>query len=272
MNHYGFINVWQQGDFVTRAIVIALAAMSIASWSVLLIRLVAVSRLRAMTATMRRAFWSAADFDAGIANLGPSIANPYRDLALAAREASEQRFDDQAMLYGSLDANEWMSRCLKDVFDDHVARLQGGLAVLASIGSTAPFVGLFGTVWGIYHALVSIGESGTASLDHVAGPVGESLVMTAFGLFVAIPAVLGYNAASRGNKAVIHRMMRFMHELHGYFIVGNSPSAPRRPSANAPAAATVRAAKTDDALAAAPDAVARRANGDGGTPLAATTH
>jgi biopolymer transport protein ExbB len=223
MNHYGFLNVWQQGDFVTRGIVIMLAVMSIASWSVLVNKLVAVSRLRTMTATVRKHFWNAPDFDAGIGNLGAAISNPYRDLALAAREASEQRFDDQAMLYGSLDANEWMSRCLKDVLDDYIARMQGGLAILASIGSTAPFIGLFGTVWGIYHALMAIGVSGEASLDHVAGPVGESLVMTAFGLFVAIPAVLGYNAVARGNKAIIHRMVRFTHELHRFFIIGNQP-------------------------------------------------
>ncbi|WP_144109936.1 MotA/TolQ/ExbB proton channel family protein [Paraburkholderia sp. BCC1886] len=237
MNHYGFLDVWQEGDFVTRGIVVILALMSIASWTVLIAKLVSVSRLRAMTAVMRKQFWSAQDFDTGISNLGAAISNPYRDLALAAREASEQRFDTEAMLYGSLDASEWMSRCLKDVLDDYVARLQGGLAVLASIGSTAPFVGLFGTVWGIYHALMAIGSSGAASLDHVAGPVGESLVMTAFGLFVAIPAVLGYNAASRGNKAVIHSMVRYTHELQRFFITGKQRRASPAESTDAAARA-----------------------------------
>ncbi|WP_044529670.1 MotA/TolQ/ExbB proton channel family protein, partial [Herbaspirillum sp. B65] len=100
-------------------------------------------------------------------------------------------------------------------------RPAGGLAVLASIASTAPFIGLFGTVWGIYHALIAIGASGQASLDHVAGPVGESLVMTAIGLFVAIPAVLGYNYVARGNRGVAQKLMRFSHQLQVYYVTGN---------------------------------------------------
>ena len=102
--------------------------------------------------------------------------------------------------------------------------MQRGLSILASIGSTAPFVGLFGTVWGIYHALVSIGVSGQASIDKVAGPVGEALIMTAFGLAVAIPAVLGYNGLSRGNKALSGRLNRFAHQLHSYFLTGAPPA------------------------------------------------
>jgi biopolymer transport protein ExbB len=104
--------------------------------------------------------------------------------------------------------------------DDSSARLQAGLAVLASVGSTAPFVGLFGTVWGIYHALMGIGASGQASIDQVAGPIGESLVMTALGLAVAIPAVLGYNALVRGNKSALSQLSRFAHDLHAYFVTG----------------------------------------------------
>ena len=96
-----------------------------------------------------------------------------------------------------------------------------GLAILASVGSTAPFVGLFGTVWGIYHALLSIGAAGQASIDKVAGPVGESLIMTALGLAVAIPAVLGYNALVRGNKGVSAKLNRFAHDLHAYFVTGS---------------------------------------------------
>jgi biopolymer transport protein ExbB len=111
--------------------------------------------------------------------------------------------------------------------DDSVARMQHGLAILASIGSTAPFVGLFGTVWGIYHALLAIGASGQSSIDQVAGPVGESLIMTAFGLFVAIPAVLGYNALTRSNKAIVNKMNRFAHGLHAYFVTGTKLSSHR---------------------------------------------
>jgi biopolymer transport protein ExbB len=105
------------------------------------------------------------------------------------------------------------------------AKLQSGLAVLASVGSTAPFVGLFGTVWGIYHALMAIGVAGQATIDKVAGPIGEALIMTALGLAVAIPAVLGYNALVRGNKSVLARLNRFAHDLHAYFVTGARVSA-----------------------------------------------
>ena len=113
-----------------------------------------------------------------------------------------------------------MTRHLQNVIDEKVASLQSGMAVLASVGSTAPFVGLFGTVWGIYHALMQIGMAGQATIDKVAGPIGEALIMTALGLAVAIPAVLGYNALVRGNKYVVGRMHRFAHDLHALLVTG----------------------------------------------------
>jgi biopolymer transport protein ExbB len=116
--------------------------------------------------------------------------------------------------------SDWITRTLRNSIDDSTARLQSGLAILASVGSTAPFVGLFGTVWGIYHALVGIGASGVATIDKVAGPVGEALIMTALGLAVAIPAVLGYNALVRGNKGILTKLNRFAHDLHAYFVTG----------------------------------------------------
>jgi hypothetical protein len=116
--------------------------------------------------------------------------------------------------------SDWVTRCLRNSIDDTTARLQSGLAMLASVGSTAPFVGLFGTVWGIYHALMSIGAAGQATIDKVAGPIGEALIMTALGLAVAIPAVLGYNALVRGNKYIVTRLNRFAHDLHAYFVTG----------------------------------------------------
>ena len=124
-----------------------------------------------------------------------------------------------------MDVSDWITRCLKDTMDDAVAKMQSGLAVLASIGSTAPFVGLFGTVWGIYHALLTIGATGQTSIDAVAGPVGEALIMTAFGLFVAIPAVLGYNALTRANKAIVTKLNRFAHGLHAFFVTGTQLSS-----------------------------------------------
>jgi len=220
MHNYGPADVWLQGDFITRGIVVFLALMSIASWVVILIKTMGLLRARAMSKVAYRAFWAASGFEAGIDALGAAIHNPYRQLALTAREANEQQSDAQQLLHGSMSNGEWVSRCLHNMLDEQLAQMQTGLAVLASIGSTAPFVGLFGTVWGIYHALMAIGISGQSSLDHVAGPVGESLIMTAAGLFVAIPAVLGYNALSRGNKGVGRKMVRFTHELHAYFVTG----------------------------------------------------
>ncbi|RYF39704.1 MAG: MotA/TolQ/ExbB proton channel family protein, partial [Cytophagaceae bacterium] len=120
---------------------------------------------------------------------------------------------------------------LKDSIEHSTDKLQRGLALLASVGSTAPFVGLFGTVWGIYHALVSIGLNGSASIDKIAGPVGEALIMTALGLLVAIPAVLGYNALNRGNRTISSKLNRFAHQLHAYFLTGAPPASSKTNSA-----------------------------------------
>ncbi len=118
-----------------------------------------------------------------------------------------------------MDVSDWITRCLKDTMDEGVGRMQAGLTILTSIGSTSLFVGLFGTVWGIYHVLLTIGATGQTSIDQVAGPVGESLIMTAFGLFVAIPAVLGYNALTRANKSIVTKLNRFAHGL-AFFVTG----------------------------------------------------
>jgi biopolymer transport protein ExbB len=238
MQHYGISNVWLGGDFVTRGIVVVLMIMSVISWAVIFAKAFGLSRLRGQSLVAQRKFWTAPSYDEGIVRLGTYSENPYRELALAGREASEQKFDEHQPLTGILNRNEWVARALKIALEDYIARLQRGTAILASIGSTAPFVGLFGTVWGIYHALMAIGLSGQASLDHVAAPVGESLIMTAFGLFVAIPAVLGYNAVARGNKGAVHKTVRFMHELHSYYATGgkvaNKAADPGKQDAAAP--------------------------------------
>ncbi|HNI61844.1 MAG TPA: MotA/TolQ/ExbB proton channel family protein, partial [Agitococcus sp.] len=124
-------------------------------------------------------------------------------------------------LHGQISLTEWLKETLRADIEESAEKMQAGLPVLASVGSTAPFVGLFGTVWGIYHALVGIGASGQASIDKVAGPVGEALIMTAFGLAVAIPAVLGYNTLTRSNKAIISKLQRFARQLHAYFLTGS---------------------------------------------------
>jgi len=221
MEQYGIANVWQTGDFVTRFIFVTLLAMSVASWAVLLTKAIANRRLETIGKRAQARFWATQNLNEGLEALGKTADNPYRALVVAGREANEQQGASHSVMQGSLGSGEWVARGLRNAFDEEAARLQNGLAVLGSIGSTAPFVGLFGTVWGIYHALMAIGLSGEASLNHVAGPVGESLIMTAFGLFVAIPAVLGFNYVNRGNTRVRQRLHRFMHELHVYFVMGS---------------------------------------------------
>ncbi|GAB7536131.1 MotA/TolQ/ExbB proton channel family protein [Burkholderia sp. 22PA0099] len=232
MQSYGIAHVWAQGDFVTRAIAITLLVMSVLSWLVIIVKGWNVMRLGRLTKNAEQSFWHSDEFDKGVQKLrdasGSAQDNPFLALALAGKEAAEHHQQTQPHLHDRMDVSEWVTRCLKDTMDDGVARLQSGLAILASIGSTAPFVGLFGTVWGIYHALLVIGATGQTSIDQVAGPVGESLIMTAFGLFVAIPAVLGYNALTRANKGVVTKLRRFAHGLHAYFVTGSSLASAKK--------------------------------------------
>lgn len=215
----GIFDIWQRGDVISHAIAIILIVMSIASWAVMLYKIVQLVRISTHSAIARDRFWQENSLVEGIQVLGrPDAGNPYQSLAETAREATERH--DNARLKEALSPDEWLQRCLSMALEEQAGRLTAGLGVLASVGSTAPFVGLFGTVWGIYHALMSISAAGQSSLSQVAGPVGESLVMTALGLFVAIPAVLGYNAVSRGNRGVLHKLARFRHELHAYLMSG----------------------------------------------------
>ncbi len=216
---FGIANVWTQGDFVTRAVAILLLAMSLASWMVILIKAIDIVKYKRL-ARGAGDFWHSEDFAAGLEKLGPDTSNPFRQLALEGREATAHHRNTKAHLHDSLDVSDWVTRCLRNTMDEFTARLHSGLAILASVGSTAPFVGLFGTVWGIYHALLSIGMSGQSTIDKVAGPIGEALIMTALGLAVAIPAVLGYNALVRGNKSVLIKLNSFTHDLHAFFVTG----------------------------------------------------
>jgi biopolymer transport protein ExbB len=165
-------------------------------------------------------FWHSPDLASGLEKLGDDKANPFRYLVLEGREATAHHRKTSAHLHDTLDISDWVTRCMRNGISEFTARLQSGLAILASVGSTAPFIGLFGTVWGIYHALVAIGLSGQSSIDKVAGPIGEALIMTALGLAVAIPAVLGYNALVRGNKSILNSLNSFAHDMHAYFVTG----------------------------------------------------
>ena len=222
-SEFGLAHLWNQGDWITRSVAILLLAMSLASWMVIIIKALDL-RKYARQSRFIESFWHAADFADGLSKLGTAADNPYRTLALEGREAAAHH-NAQPQLHDSLDASEWLTRSLRNSIDESTARLQSGLAVLASVGSTAPFIGLFGTVWGIYHALLSISAAGQATIDKVAGPIGEALIMTALGLAVAIPAVLGYNALVRGNKAILMKLNRFAHDLHAYFVTGARVSA-----------------------------------------------
>ena len=220
-NDYGLINLWVEGDGVTRFVALLLLAMSLASWIVILLKALNLLSARQQAARIE-AFWHSADVNTGLKTLGGEADNPFRQLAQQGMQALAhlKTSSAQADLANQLDTSDWVTRGLQNAIDDATARLQSGLAILASVGSTAPFVGLFGTVWGIYHALMQIGMAGQATIDKVAGPIGEALIMTALGLAVAIPAVLGYNALVRANKFIIGRMNRFAHDLHALLVTG----------------------------------------------------
>jgi biopolymer transport protein ExbB len=227
-SQFGLISIWTQGDLVTKGVFLLLAGMSLSSWMAILIKTMDLRRFKAQSKAIQ-GFWGSADFAEGLKRFDGDPANPFLALAREGRDAfqhvTSKDHHGKPRLLDSLDVSDWVTRCLRNSIDESTARLQSGLAILASVGSTAPFVGLFGTVWGIYHALMSIGSAGQATIDQVAGPIGEALIMTALGLAVAIPAVLGYNALVRGNKGVLARLNRFAHDLHAYWVTGARVSA-----------------------------------------------
>ena len=181
--------------------------------------------MRMQARSVGETFWHSKNFAEGLNHLGSqNRTNAFRNLALDGLRAVEHHAESRDDLHGSLSITEWLSSCLRRSMDNASMQLQTGLPILASIGSTAPFVGLFGTVWGIYHALIKIGSTGQVGMDQISGPVGEALIMTALGLAVAIPAVLGYNALIRQHKFIITQLNNFSHDLHAYFITGSRVS------------------------------------------------
>ena len=181
--------IWSAGDAVSRAVALLLLAMSVSAWEVILWKAWVLTRVRADLARAVPAFWAAPDLQAGRERLATL---DRERVLLPALEAALQRPEAGTLDAGSEDESR-LTRRLRDALHRALAQLQSGQVLLASVGSTAPFVGLFGTVWGIYHALVGLSAGGSISLDRVTGPVGEALIMTAAGLAVAIPAVLAYN-------------------------------------------------------------------------------
>ena len=218
----GIAHYWAQADGVIRGTAWVLLAMSVASWFLILWKSWAWLRVRRASRGLDQ-FWSARTMDEAIAAYRPVDAETiFVPLAASAQQAATRRLDEASMA-ARIDRSELITRALRQRINEAAARLEAGQTLLASVGATAPFVGLFGTVWGIYHALTGIATSGTIAIDKVAGPVGEALLMTAFGLIVAVPAVLGYNAFTRVNRKLLAELDGFAHDLHAYLTVGARP-------------------------------------------------
>ena len=205
---YGFRSVWEQGDGVARVTIVLLLIMSILSWYIIVAKLLEQRRLAKQSIAAQHVLSSVAPMSARVGHLPPG--SPFHFLVDSALRAAQRH----ASLVHQIDRANWLSQDIVANVTTLQMRAQDGLSVLATIGATAPFVGLFGTVWGIYHALVTIGLSGQASIEKVAGAVGEALIMTALGLAVAVPAVLGYNWLVRRNRVALHELRTFGSELH----------------------------------------------------------
>jgi len=207
----GFSHFLAQTDSVAKVILGVMLLMSVVSWYLIVTKALTVLLERRRSAGFLDKFWNAPSIAAVVSQLEERHPDePFAHLAwhaLAARDKGDAEF---------------LTRAMRRVIDEDTARLESGLTVLASIGSTAPFVGLFGTVWGVYHALVAIGLSGQGTLDKVAGPVGEALIMTALGLAVAIPAVLAYNGFVRSNRLVLSKLDSYAHDLYAVLTTGSS--------------------------------------------------
>jgi biopolymer transport protein ExbB len=212
-NHFSIASYWAQGDALGHAVAWLLLAMSLASWVIILSKSYSSWRVRRAAPSVD-AFWNAPNLHDGLALL--NVAD--REQVYAPLPAAGLAYTQgAATLAGEMSRDEQVIRVLRQAITRSTHRIEGGLTMLASIGATAPFVGLLGTVWGIYHALSTVSAEGIVQIDKVAGPVGEALIMTAFGLLVAIPAVLAYNALNRLNRLTLAELDGFAHDLHSYF-------------------------------------------------------
>ena len=210
-NPYGLGDLWAKGDFVSKGLLILLAIMSVGTWYIFFVKWFEQSRMLGQANQVEKRFWSSNNLNEGIDKLAKN--SVFRTLAESGvRAASGQGAG------GIVNLNDWIAMSLNRQLEEINAKLQGGISFLASVGSVAPFVGLLGTVWGIYHALIAIGLAGQASIDKVAGPVGEALIMTAIGLGVAIPGVLLYNYLVRRNKVINEKLRSFAADLQTYLV------------------------------------------------------
>ena len=207
-NPYGLESLWKTSDAVAKVVLLLLLVMSAGSWYIMVVKLLEQAKMGRQAKAAAKDFWTAGTVEQGAAALEANSA--FRFVADAATNALKKHEG----LMGHIPLNDWISMGIQRAVDRVQSNTQGGLAFLATVGSISPFVGLFGTVWGIYHALTAIGISGQASIDKVAGPVGEALIMTAIGLAVAVPAVLAYNWLVRRNKAVMDEVRAFSSDLH----------------------------------------------------------
>ncbi|WP_420465359.1 MotA/TolQ/ExbB proton channel family protein [Panacagrimonas sp.] len=214
-NPYGLKAMWEHGDFVSKGTLFILIIMSAATWYILVVKLIEQQKLLGEAKAADRKFWTSADVRSGMDTLKKG--GPFWYIVDRGVSADSHH---EGTLVEQIDRSSWITMSVNRAVDAINSKLTGGLAILATVGSTAPFVGLFGTVWGIYHALTAIGISGQASIDKVAGPVGEALIMTAIGLAVAVPAVLGYNWLVRRNKGAMDRVKAFAADLHSVLLSG----------------------------------------------------
>ncbi|HMK85726.1 MAG TPA: MotA/TolQ/ExbB proton channel family protein [Steroidobacteraceae bacterium] len=218
-NPYGLNHLVQTAGTIQLSILVILVIMSLLTWFIMITKFFDQRRTRKQAQEAEQEFWVSSNLNDAISKL-QGTANPFRALAETGKQAYEYHEDHKTRLTGAIGTSEWITGALQRTADSVSSRMQAGLPVLASVGATAPFIGLLGTVIGIYRALIAIGVAGQASIDKVAGPVGEALIMTAIGLAVAVPAVLGYNILLRRNKAVQEHVSHFTHELHAYLLAG----------------------------------------------------
>lgn len=211
-NPYGLDALWKGGDFVSKATLVILTVMSIGSWYIFFTKFHEQYKLGRQAKAANETFWGAGSVALAVQTLEEG--SPYHFIA----KSAEDSLAHHEGLLAHIGLNAWITQSIQRSIDNIQSRLQDGLAFLATVGATAPFIGLFGTVWGIYHALTAIGIAGQASIDKVAGPVGEALIMTAIGLFVAVPAVLGYNWLVRRNKAALESVRAFGADLHAVLL------------------------------------------------------